>query len=277
MKFENLSMEELIHREAPQKLYVQLYEIMKRKIESKEWDVGSQVPTEEELCKTYGVSRATVRTAISELVRHGYLMRQQGKGTFVCKKAISYELTMLTSFRELLLEPGIIFSTNVLAQTTIMPVDDLSIKLNVSADKHIIYIKRATIVNNKPVMIQEVYIPFHICPPLLEEDIENNSLVELFKKYGIKITKVKNYFDIAYLNPEECRLFDLPEGSPALLLTQHFFSGETQIMYIRSMKRSDSFKFSIEFEKNQTEMPAHAISPALKGAKVWFGVAPIED
>src|SRR4030043_1545111 len=101
---------ELIDRDDHQKLYLQLYEILKRKIEGGEWPLGSQIPTEEELCSMFNVSRATVRTAILELVRQGYLKRQQGKGTFVFKNVISEGLTMLTNFRELLFEEGLPFA-----------------------------------------------------------------------------------------------------------------------------------------------------------------------
>jgi DNA-binding GntR family transcriptional regulator len=99
-------------------------------------------------------------------------------------------------------------------------------------------------------LIQETYIPFQICPPLLEEDVQKNSLFELLeRKYAIHITGVRNYFDVTYLNADEGRLLDLSESSPALVLTQHFFSGENQIMYMHSIKRPNSFVFSIEFEK----------------------------
>ena len=76
---------QLINRDANQKLYFQLYEIFKKKIESNEWSVGSMIPTEEELCRMFEVSRATVRTSVLELVRHGYLKRHPGRGTFVLK------------------------------------------------------------------------------------------------------------------------------------------------------------------------------------------------
>lgn len=244
---------EILDREDHQKLYLQLYEIIKKKIEHNEWPVGSQIPTEEELCKMFNISRATVRTAILYLVRQGYLRRQSGKGTFVSRKFMSYAMTMLTSFRELMLETGISYSTKVLAQTIIMPIDDLSTKLNISGDKHIIYIKRETTVSNSPVIFQEIYVPFHICRPLLDEDLESSSFVEIFKKYEINITQVKNLFDIAHLNAEQAKLFDLPEGSPALLLDQYFLSGDIPIMYIRSVKRPNSVKFAFEFERGQAE------------------------
>ena len=243
-------MENQIDREKSQKLYVQLFELLIKKIESGEWAVGAQIPTEEELCKTYEVSKATVRLAILELVRQGYLTRQQGKGTFVCKRIIPEGLTMLTSFKELMLEAGVEFSTKILAQTVMMPTNDLDIKLNVPEDKHIIYIKRLRTVDDEPVLLQEAYIPYNICPQLLSEDVVNNSLFELFeKKHGIPITKVKDHIEVTSSKPDEYKLLGLREGSPILLLDQHFYSGDTQIMYMRSIKRPDRFRFTIEFEK----------------------------
>jgi GntR family transcriptional regulator len=245
-------MKELIHREDHQKLYVQLIDILKKKIETGEWDVGFQIPTEEDLCKTYGVSRATVRSAIAELVRDGYLFRQQGKGTFV-KQVVSNKLVMLASFRELMLEPGVEFSTEVRVQTTMMPIGTIGNLLNISLDKHIIYIKRITVVEGKPVIIQEIHIPLHICPDLLHENVTVNSLFGLFKKYKIEITRVRNYFGITFLSAEEAQAFNLTEGAPTLLLNQLFFSGETPVMYIRSVKRHDSFGFAIEFKKSSMD------------------------
>jgi GntR family transcriptional regulator len=244
---------ELIDREDHQKLYFQLYEILKKKIESNEWLVGSQIPTEDELCKVFGVSRATVRTAVLELVRQGYLKRQQGKGTFIYKNYVSEGLTMLTNLRELLFEEGLNFTTNVLARTVMMPIDNLDVKLDIPKDKHIIYIKRLRSIDNEPVLLQETYIPYHICPLLLEEDIEHQSLFELFeKKYGIKITRVKNYIEIAPLHTDEKQLIGLPEGSQAILLNQYFYSGDTLVMYTRSIKRTDRFKFLMELERKAT-------------------------
>ena len=242
----------LIDRDNPQKLYVQLFEILKGRIEAGEWTVGSQIPIEEELCKTYEVSKATVRLAVSELARQGYLSRQQGKGTFVCKRIIPEGLSMVTSFKELMLEAGVSFSTKVLAQTVIMPIDDLDIKLDITEYKHVIYIKRLRLIDNEPILLQETYMPHDICHLPLEEDLESNSLLEILeKKCGVKITSVQDYIGIAYLNEEEGRLLGLSEGSAALLLEQLFYSGKKRIKYTRSIKRPDRFRFFIEFERKQ--------------------------
>lgn len=240
----------LIDRGSHQKLYRQLLEIIKGKIESGEWSVGSQIPTEEELCKTYEVSKATVRSAILELVRQGYLIRQQGKGTFVNKSTVSEGITMQTSLKELMFEDEFSFNTKVIAHTVMMPIDDLDIRLDISPDKHVIYIKRLYLIEDEAILVQETYIPYHVCPLLLEDNIEDNSLFDIVeKKYGIKITKAKNYIDITFLNLNESVLLGLNEGATALLLQQYFYSGDTLIMYTRSVKRIDRINFHMEFER----------------------------
>ncbi len=135
-----------INREDHQKLYLQLYEILKKKIESNEWQVGSQIPTEEDLCKMFDVSRVTVRTAVLELVRQGYLKRQQGKGTFIYKKIVSEGLTMFTNFREPMIEEGAALSSTVLARTVMIPIDDLNKIFNIPEGQSS-YIYKTSVVN----------------------------------------------------------------------------------------------------------------------------------
>ncbi len=91
-----------INRETPEKLYVQLYKILRGKIESGEWAVGTLMPTEKKICRIYEVSAATVRTAISHLARQGFLVRLQGKGTFVTdwKQSMERDLKKETKLLE---------------------------------------------------------------------------------------------------------------------------------------------------------------------------------
>ncbi len=244
-------MNNTIEREKHQKLYVQLYVLLKGKIGSGEWVIGSQIPTEDELCKMYDVSRATVKLAVLELARQGYLRRQQGKGTFVCKRVIPEWFTMYKSMADMMLEAGLDFTTEVLANTVIMPTDDIDLKLNIPIDRHVIYIKRLRSVNGEPVLLQEAYVPYHVCPSLLEEDLSNGSLFDIVeKKHAIKITKVVDFIDIAYLSDDDASLLGLSSGAPVLVKEQQFFARDSQIMFMRTIKRSDRFKFSTEFERN---------------------------
>jgi len=239
-----------IDRDNPQKLYLQLHGILKGKMERGEWPVDSQIPTEEELCRLFDVSKATVRIAVAELVREGYLRRQQGKGTFVCKRVIPEGLSMLTSFKETMLEAGVAFETRVLARTVQMLTDELELKLDVAEDKHIIYLKRVRLVGGEPVLLQESYLPHAACPALLTEDLEKQSVLELLEqRCGVRVTRVRDYIEVVALGEEEARILGLPPGSPALLLEQLCYAGEAQVLYTRSVKRPERFRFFIELER----------------------------
>src|SRR5678816_3668473 len=67
--------------------------------------VGNAIPSERQLSADLGVSRLTVRAALDELVREGYLVRRRGSGTFVREPKIAQELTM-TSFSEDMAQRG---------------------------------------------------------------------------------------------------------------------------------------------------------------------------
>lgn len=73
----------MLDRNAPEPLYIQLDRILRNNITSGLWKPGSAVPSENELCREYNISRMTARSVLTGLVREGLLYRVQGKGTFV--------------------------------------------------------------------------------------------------------------------------------------------------------------------------------------------------
>lgn len=243
-------MVELISRDEHEKLYLQLFEILKKKIENKEWTAGMQIPTEEQLCKMFNVSRATVRNAVLELVRQGYLIRQQGKGTFVNENFVSEGLIMNTVFRKLWVQDDSKFKKYVIAKTVIMPIDDLVNELNISANKHVIYIKSIWATESNPSILQETFVPLNICPQLLEDDLDKNSIVDIFeKKYSIKITKVLSYFDLAILDRELSKSLQIAEGEKVIRVVQKILSGDTVVALNRLFKRNDEEKLFIALHR----------------------------
>ena len=76
-------------------LYKQVMDYILAKIEDRTFKFGEAIPPERELCQELTVSRYTVRKAIQELVRDGYLYRVQGNGTFVFEKTHIFNQNMI--------------------------------------------------------------------------------------------------------------------------------------------------------------------------------------
>jgi len=78
-----------IDKSVPIPLYYQLKQMIKRKIEKGEFKPGDRLPTEQELCEMFDISRTPVRQALTELTYEGILYRRPGLGTFVSDFSLS--------------------------------------------------------------------------------------------------------------------------------------------------------------------------------------------
>src|ERR1043166_8658772 len=81
--------------------------------------VGTAIPSERQLSVDLGVSRLTVRAALDDLAREGYLVRRRGSGTYVQHPKISQELT-ITSFSDDMRRRGMEPGSRTLSMTTIL-------------------------------------------------------------------------------------------------------------------------------------------------------------
>src|SRR5699024_12254783 len=79
--------------EKNQSLHAYIKEELLNRIKSGNYEKGKQIPTELELCKDINVSRTTVRSALNQLTLEGYLVRKQGKETYVADKKVSQTLS----------------------------------------------------------------------------------------------------------------------------------------------------------------------------------------
>ena len=85
-------------RHGPLPLYHQLKTVILREIEAGRWQPDAQLPTEDELARTFRVSKITVRQALRDLATEGYIRREQGRGTFVERRRLQQGPRELTSF-----------------------------------------------------------------------------------------------------------------------------------------------------------------------------------
>ena len=66
-------------------LHVQVSNLLASRILDGEWPIGGMLPSEQQLCAQLGISRGTLRQALAELQRNGYVRREQGRGTFIAR------------------------------------------------------------------------------------------------------------------------------------------------------------------------------------------------
>lgn len=242
--------EETVDRESQQKLYVQIYGIIKSKVEKGEWSSGSQIPTEDELCRTYNVSKATVRLAISELVRDGLLKRQQGKGTFVMYSVSNSGLAMKTMLTEDMFGEGVRVRKEILMRSVERPSEDVRGYLRSQEDVY--YILSRRIAGDEPAYLEESFIPVTAFPYLEDKDFCQNSLYDLIHEHSHRrIHKVMQTIEVTDLEKDEIAAFlKMKGGAPVLLLHRLLIGADKNpIAYTRLFGSGKKYKLLTEFEK----------------------------
>lgn len=198
-------------------LYSQLKDRIISAINNDELKYGEKIPTEIEIMEQYNVSRITVRRAIEELVEEGYLIKKQGKGTFVIKNKIerkltySYKNTQPISFTKELELNNIIPSAQVIDLKIIDPIEEFNKMLNINLNDKLIYMKRLRLANNIPTAIEINYFSYTYFEELLNKNLTGSLykiLEEDFKVFPNKNLKLE--LEVVKANDEQSKLLNIP-------------------------------------------------------------------
>ncbi len=203
-------------------LYNQLGRVLRRFIEQAELEPGDRFPAEELIAAKFGVSRPTANRAVQELISHGWLERERGRGTFVRNQHIvdlallSENLSLTEQFprdaelRTDFIERRILKRNESVAQALCLP-----------ADAPILFIRRLRFVDERPVMVCDAYLAADRFPDLDRKTFVRGSLyATLEEKYGFTIERSERRVEAEdVVDQAVAELLQVPLFSPILLLS----------------------------------------------------------
>jgi GntR family transcriptional regulator len=230
--------------------------------------VGEAIPSERRLSGELGVSRLTLRAALDDLVRDGYLVRRHGSGTFVSEPKIAQQLT-LTSFSEDMRRRGMTAGSRTIELRETHAGAAVGRALNVSPDARVVLIRRLRLADGEPMALETLHVPADRVPGLSREALENASFYELLEKqYGVVIDSGMQSIEPTVTNEEESELLGVPLHSPAFLFerTSRTAEGET-VEFVRSLYRGDRYRLVAELSQRRDRPISLAPAPALAAAE----------
>lgn len=209
-----------IDHESGLPLYLQIQEDLMDMINSGALEIGARLPSEPDLSKRYGVSRLTVRQALSDLVANGTLRRQRGVGTFVAqpKMVMSQEVTL--SFTQRMQQEGRTCSSHVLSLDIQAAARETAHRLGLDTGAPVICLSRLRLADGRPAMLETAWLSYQHFPDLLGEDFRYRSLYAcLAERYAVTIEDVEESLEAVNLGQAEAGLLGVAEGKAALLVT----------------------------------------------------------
>lgn len=243
----------MLNKVAPTPLHIQLYEILKQKIESGEYTSHDMIPSENELSKIYNISRTTVRNVILRLANEGLIYRVAGKGTFVCETKITTSSIAQKGIREQLEEMGYETGTVLLEKNIIKANKALAQKLHINEGDDVIHIKRIRNVSGTPLSIHTNYLVAEYFPNLLENDVAGTPLCNiLLNNYNVKAKYGEETLESITSNSLESKYLEVPNSYPFLLLECILYN-HNSVPYECShvIFRGDRIKLKFKYDREE--------------------------
>src|SRR5437763_3138837 len=210
-------------------------------------DVGQAIPSERQLGTDLGVSRLTVRAALDELVREGYLSRRRGAGTFVSEPKVAKGMTM-SSFSDDMRQRGLTPGSRTLDFRVVAAGARLGRILHVSPSEPVVAVKRLRLADGEPMAIELLHVRQSLVPGLTAADLEDNSFYDLLEsRYTVEIVGGSQTVEPTVTNDEESAALGVPLHSPALLFERVTRSATGDIVeFTSSTYRGDRYRIVTE-------------------------------
>jgi GntR family transcriptional regulator len=209
--------------------------------------VGEAMPPERLLSAELGVARMTLRRAMDDLVADGYLVRQQGRGTFVAEPKIAQPLTM-TSFSQDMRRRGMEPGSRTLSMTVTTAGARIGRRLETSPGEQILKVSRLRLADGEPMAIETLHVPARLVPGLTGEDLERASFYDLLgSRYGIVLTAGVQTIEPSVSSEEESRVLGVPVLSPVFLFERVTRDDDGRVVeFVVSVYRGDRYKLTAE-------------------------------
>ena len=208
-------------------LYQHIKEDIKAAIQSGKYQPKEKIPPEPELSAEYSVSRITVRRAVEELCTEGYLVKLQGRGTFVSTPRIHrkiMESSVPKSFTNTCRDHGMTAGARLL-QRQIVPVrQDEQEFFGLGPDALLVYIQRLRTADGQPIFLENLFLPYEQYRSLMTADLTDCSLFETIAGISGHSPSGTTYrtLEITRANAEQAQRLGVPLGEPLFYLNVHF-------------------------------------------------------
>jgi GntR family transcriptional regulator len=204
-------------------LHRQLFLVLHDEIARGALAPGEALPTEQALCDQFGVSRITVRRALTDLAEQGYIERRQGVGSFVRQRSRSDEVPPVGSYMDSLRQAQFQTSIDVVEHDTRVPPASIGDALGVTGEMlHILRVRRERR-THEPLMVTEAWLPTDLADTLTTSALRRTPLYELLATAGVIVDRMQHEITAEIAGPRNAQLLNTAIGSALLRINRVAF------------------------------------------------------
>jgi GntR family transcriptional regulator len=234
----------------PLPLYHQLEEDLRARIHAGEFAPGALLPTEEQVCTEYGVSRITVRRALDALISQGLIVRRRGVGSFVAEpKAGVRSVRLAGSLDEFLAASGMLETQMVSLEETVAPAEIAEL-LQIEKGSPVVRLEALTRLKGAPIGYLNIYFPAEIGRLFEPSDIDSNVPVirTMERKLNTRVVRAEQVIEPDRAGAAAGKHLDIDPQSPVLRVTRVYFTTFDRPIEVALIRyHPERYRYSIDF------------------------------
>nr|WP_314742030.1 GntR family transcriptional regulator [uncultured Haemophilus sp.] len=238
-------------------LYKQLENYIVSQIRIGTFKEGDKMISENEICQLFDISRTTVRQAMNGLYEKGVIARVRGKGTFVAKEKINFNINSLFYFTPSIMALGQEPSSEIIRCEVIDPTEEIIDKLKLADSKQKVFcLTRVRKADGIPISLDRAYMPYYLCQGIERINFEHRSLFNVQEKIYQLSPKYANSTIEAMLidDAETAKLLDYPNHSAAFKTQLTYYLEDGSIMeHTDVITRADKCSFQLTINNGKKD------------------------
>ena len=243
---------------SPVPMYAQIKELLRARILDGSYRAHEQLPSENEMVANYGVSRITVRQALSDLQKEGLIFKIHGKGTFVSKPKAFQNVTRLQGFGEAMSSMGYETFSQLLGINYQNANRIVAKKLQISESDTVCELRRVRFLNREPISLDITYVSADIGRRLEKEDLASRDIFLILEnEYGLMLDTAQLQIEAVLADETLSRLLRVEESAPILRIERLTSTEDgSPIDFEYLYYRGDAFQYRLTVERHQGKRAA---------------------
>lgn len=233
-------------RAAHAPIYVRIQRHFIDRISSGELTVGDRLPTEMEIARNFGTSRATVQSAMSRLVHEGLIAKQVGRGTFVAnnRHTATIDLDHVRSFEEDVASFGDHVTYRLLNVGRMEASDIIAEHLQISVGTTIFAFERLRLVGGEIIGMERRFFAPQLTLEFPVDALDTKATHTLVEQYlGERIGRMEVTIRATVAETDVATKLDLAEGAPLLLRGHSMYSRDNDLILYGEAFYREPFAF----------------------------------
>lgn len=178
---------------------------------------GERLPSDDELCREFGVSRMTARNAMQQLADDGLVERVPGRGTFSVVPPAHRYADRLMAFSHEMARLGRTPASRMLACEIRPSTPPEAALLGIGPAEAVVLVRRLRLADGVPIAVETAVLVRQTANVVMAADLEHGSLHEALASAGLHLRRGNATISAEAATAEDVRLLAVGKGSPLLV------------------------------------------------------------